>query len=83
MYIYSWTIFDKILTHFGDALCKKYIYIYNIFIACGVQLDNGVHPQGIIIALASCNFCVATSIMKLKSTCRMFCNCQGKYVLNG
>ena len=28
VYIYSWKIIDKILTHFGDALCKKYIFIY-------------------------------------------------------
>ena len=31
---------DIILTHFGDALCKKYIYV---FIICDVQLGNGVH----------------------------------------
>ena len=23
VYIYSWKTIDKILTHFGDALCKK------------------------------------------------------------
>ena len=23
MYIYSWKEIDKILTHFGDVLCKK------------------------------------------------------------
>ena len=34
---------DKILTHFGDALCRKYIYLY--FIARGVQLDNRVNPR--------------------------------------
>ena len=41
VYIYLWKRIDKILTHFGDALCKKFF-----FIARGVQLDNGVHPPG-------------------------------------
>lgn len=31
---------NKILAHFGDALCKKFIF----FIALGVQFDNEVHP---------------------------------------
>ena len=31
---------ENVLTYFGDPLCKKYIF----FIACGVQLDNGVDP---------------------------------------
>ena len=31
---------NKILAHFGDALCKKFIF----FIARGVQFDNEVHP---------------------------------------
>ena len=37
---------DKILTHFGDALSKKYnLFFIDLFIiARGVQLDNGVHP---------------------------------------
>ena len=30
------------MTHFGDALCKKYIS----FITHGVQLDNKVSPPG-------------------------------------
>jgi hypothetical protein len=29
---------EKILTYFGDPLCKKYFF----FIARGIQLDNGV-----------------------------------------
>ena len=39
MFIYSWKEIDEILTHFGDALCKKeifYFYIFYIFIAHGV-----------------------------------------------
>ena len=40
MHICSWKKIDKILTHFGDVLCKKWI----LFIASGVQIDNGVHP---------------------------------------
>ena len=40
VYIYSWKIVDKILTHFGDALCLFF------FIACGVQHDNRVNPPG-------------------------------------
>ena len=38
------------MTHFGDALCKKYFlffYFFKIFIARGVQLDNGVHPRAL------------------------------------
>ena len=52
VYINSWRKFDKTLTHFDAALCKKkilfiiFIYLF-IFIACGVQLDNGVHPLGL------------------------------------
>ena len=34
---------DKILTYLGDALCK----ICNLFVARGVQLDNGVHSPGL------------------------------------
>ena len=33
---------DKILNHFGDALCKKHL----IFITLGVQLNNRVHRLG-------------------------------------
>ena len=43
VYIYSWKQTDKILTHFGDILCRKFIYIY-IYIAHGLQLDNRVTP---------------------------------------
>ena len=28
MYTYSWKKIVKILTHFGDALCKKYVYFF-------------------------------------------------------
>ena len=42
VYIYSWKKIDKILTHFGDTSCKKYI----CFIARGVQLDNRVNSPG-------------------------------------
>ena len=44
VFIYSWKNIAKILTHFDDALCTKYIF----FIAHGVQLDNRVNPLGII-----------------------------------
>jgi hypothetical protein len=33
-----YTMIDIILTHFGDALCKKHI----LFVTCGAQLDNGM-----------------------------------------
>ena len=47
VYIYSWKKIDKILTHFGDALCKNlFIYLYFLF-AHGVQHDNGEHPLGV------------------------------------
>ena len=42
MYIYSWKTIDKNLTHFGDALCKRYIFFY----FRGVQLDNRVNHLG-------------------------------------
>ena len=38
--------FDKLLTHFGDALCNLFILKFK-FLARDVQLDNGVHPPGI------------------------------------
>ena len=41
---------DKIMTHFGDAFCKKWFYL---FIACCVQLDNRVNPPGSQEALLS------------------------------
>ena len=34
---------DKILTYFGDPLCKSRF----CFIARGVQLDNGVDPRNL------------------------------------
>ena len=53
MYIYSWKKIDKIVTNFGDALCKTklfsiFIFKFSIFfIARNVQLENIVHPPGI------------------------------------
>ena len=49
MYIYSWNKIDKILTHFGDALCKN-------FIACGVQLDHSVSPWALHLQWMSLNW---------------------------
>ena len=45
VYIYSWKKNGKFFTHFGDALCKKYIF----FIARGAQLHNRVNPRGMVV----------------------------------
>ena len=38
VYIYLWKRIDKILTHFGDALCKKYFFlshvVFNLTMEC-------------------------------------------------
>ena len=42
VYIYSWKKFDKNFTHFGDALCKKEIFLHVKCLHVVVQLYNGV-----------------------------------------
>ena len=43
---------DKILTDFGDPLCKS-----RFFIARDVQLDNGMHPPGFEVPLRPLSMC--------------------------
>ena len=42
---------DKILTHFGDALCKNDVFSF-LFIARGVQLDNRVNPPRLFLSFS-------------------------------
>ena len=51
MYIYSWKKIDKSLTHFGDALCKKYIFLHVKCSHVVVQLYNGVTSPCIYILI--------------------------------
>ena len=58
---------DKILTHFGDGLCRKFFF----FIARFVQLDNIVNPPGYVQStLLKTNGFVLTLI---KSPCKFQC----------
>ena len=39
---------DKILTHFGDALCKKYIFLSHVVFNLTIEWNPpGIHPYNL------------------------------------
>ena len=47
VYIYSWKKNGKFFTHFGDALCKKYIFLSRVVLNLTIEWTPGVWWCGI------------------------------------